>query len=159
MGETTSASTTSATTSVAPGATHGTGGFSMRLQQLKDFKELALIAVFFGSGILWVVNYFATRHELDAYKCVNNLTVAMLVSAQTSDFLDYQIRTARKDLRDTQELLERQAPYSETYKNLARQLDEQKASLDKLKRGYDDADRKKAEAFAKLQAIQPATAS
>jgi hypothetical protein len=129
-------------------------GFALWFQQLKDFKELALIVVFFASGVLWVVNYFATRHELERYKCVNNLTVAMLVSSQNADFLEYQIRTARRDIRASQDLLEKQAPQSDTYKTLANHLDEQQANLDKLQRSQNDAEKKGADAFSKLQDVQ-----
>jgi hypothetical protein len=136
-------------------------GFALWLQRLKDAKEVALIMVFFGSGIVWVVNYFATRHELEhtrheleQYKCVNNLSVQMLLSTQNASFLDYQIRVARRDLRATEDLLARQDPYSETRKNLTNQLDEQKANLDKLQKSQDDSEKKGTDAFSKLQTVQ-----
>ena len=111
-------------------------------------------ALAFDGENLWVANYFATRHELERYKCVNNLTVTMLVSSQNADFLEYQIRTARRDIRTSQELLEKQPPHSDTYKTLANHLDEQRANLDKLQRTQNDAEKKGGDAFGKLQEVQ-----
>jgi hypothetical protein len=127
------------------------------LERLKDFKELILIIVFFGSGVAWTINYFATREQLESYKCINDLTLSMLVNTKSAEFLTEVVRAARKDLRATDELRNNTPKTTENeplLRSISDQIDDQKANLEKLSRSRDDAEKTRETALKKLQAIQ-----
>jgi hypothetical protein len=134
-------------------------------KRLKEIKELILTLAFFAAGAIWVVNYFATRQELEAtrkelqnYKCINDLSLSMLVNTQSAEFLSQVARSARKEVRTTEETLKRTSNTEVAYRAVYEQFDDQKANLDKLEKSRDDAERKRENALKKLQAIQLGTA-
>lgn len=40
------------------------------LERVKDFKELVAILIFFGGGGIWLYNYFATKDQLNQFRCL-----------------------------------------------------------------------------------------
>lgn len=133
--------------------------------RLKEIKEIILTLAFFAAGAIWVVNYFATRQELEAtrkelqnYKCINDLSLSMLVNTQSAEFLSQVARSARKELLSAEHTLKQTSSTDAAFLAVSQQFDDQKTNLDKLQKSRDDAERKKEDALKKLQSIQLGTA-
>jgi hypothetical protein len=133
--------------------------FAQVVASMKDLKEFITIVVFFAAGAAWTVNYFATHAELEKtrteladYRCINDTTLKMLVNSQTEEFLSQQVVTARRELRRTEDALDREPKDSSNRRTLADAVDDQRASLDSLIKNRDNAAKTKDQAFRDLQA-------
>src|SRR5712691_6296490 len=102
------------------------------LQRIKDFKELIAIVLFFGSGAMWTVSYFATRAELENYKCINNLTLTMLVNGKSAEFLSEVVRSAKRELRQNETLLRNTPTDNANHQSVADLVEEQREKVEKL---------------------------
>lgn len=122
------------------------------LAWLKDLKEVILILLFFASGAAWTVNYFATRSELNNYRCINDLTLKMLVNSQSEEFLTQQVRQARRELRRAEDAVLATPKDSPNYRNMVDALDDQKAALEGFIKSKEAAEKNKQAAFSDLQA-------
>jgi hypothetical protein len=70
-----------------------------------DLKELIAILVFFAGGLIWVVDYFATREELDSLDCFTRVNVRRLQADENVQYTQQQSKSARSDIRDQQRLI------------------------------------------------------
>jgi len=131
--------------------------FSKFVQRLKDFKEVILVIAFVISGIVWTINYFATREQLESYKCVNDLTLTMLVNTKSAEYLFQIVRAARQELRNAENLLKGTPETAATYRNISDQVEDLKLNLEKLQKVQADAETARETALKRLQAIQLGT--
>jgi seryl-tRNA synthetase len=127
------------------------------VQRLKDLKEVILIIVFVISGVMWTINYFATREQLENHKCINDLTLSMLVNTKSAEYLHQIVRAARQELRTAENLLKGTAKNAATYRNISEQVEDLKHNVEKLQKSQADAETTRETALKKLQAIQLGT--
>jgi len=132
--------------------------FRRLLDRLKDLRELILIVVFFVSGALWVISYFATCEELNDFRCINELTLAMVVNTMNAEYLNQYVRSSRRELKANEDLLAKTPKKNQLHAALAEQVDEQKSNLQKLTKAQEEASRTKESAFKRLMAIKSGAA-
>lgn len=77
------------------------------VETLKNVKELLLIAAFFGAGLVWVVNYFATRSQLEEFECFTKINVRMLQATANVNYTEHVAKQGRIELRDHQRMLDK----------------------------------------------------
>lgn len=133
---------------------HSFSSLTLMVERLKAAKEFILIVVFFVTGAIWVVNYYATREALDNYKCLNDATITMLVNSQNQSFMEEVIRSARRELRSSEDALEQAPAGSEIRKTLTNQAEDQKMNLGKLEENQKKAEDTKSNALEKIRRIQ-----
>lgn len=71
----------------------------------KSAKELIVLAAFFGGGVVWIANYFATREQLEVLECVTKVNVRMLQASTTANEAEQGLRQTRTELREQSRFL------------------------------------------------------
>ena len=79
--------------------------FGHLVNNLKDIKEMLLIAAFFGGAIVWTIHYYATHEELETLECQTKLQVRMLQSTSNSNYTEQLAKQGRIELRDQEYVL------------------------------------------------------
>jgi hypothetical protein len=79
------------------------------IAQLSAIKDTLLLIGFFGAGAIWVINYFATRDQLEQLECFTKLNVRMLQANANVEYTQQLSKDGRNELREQQRLL-RQLP-------------------------------------------------
>ena len=109
------------------------GALKSALLWLNQVKEILAIIVFFAGGLIWVVNYFATRDALDQLDCFTRVNVRRLQATENVNYTQQQARTTRSDLRDQQRLLKaaqaQPNPASEDLNAYQTQIDDLNAKI------------------------------
>lgn len=122
--------------------------------QLRAFRDFILVIVSLFTGGAWVTSYFATQDQLDRYKCINNLTITMLVNNQSAQFFEQVFQSNRKDLRTMERALTSTPKDSPGYQALVDQIDDQKIKIEDVRVAQESAAKTKEDALKQLQDIQ-----
>jgi hypothetical protein len=84
-------------------------GLAAVISTLKNFRELLVLAAFFGGGlgggVVWVLNYFATTEQHGQLECFTKLNVRMLQASANANYTGELIKQAKSELRDQQHIL------------------------------------------------------
>ena len=67
------------------------------LSRLKQFKELVVVRLFFATILGGIAQHYATRTELNEYKCINSATTTMLIQSIQADLFDQQIKACMRE--------------------------------------------------------------
>jgi hypothetical protein len=74
---------------------------------LRNAKEIVMVLAFFGAGLLWVVNYFATRDQLDTLECFTKVNVRMLQATTNVNQAEQSLRQTRTEIREQRRFVEK----------------------------------------------------
>lgn len=61
------------------------------LDNIREFKELIAVIVFFIAGALWVFGYFATKDQLSTLHCITNANMEFLQGQMDSNNLSQML--------------------------------------------------------------------
>ncbi len=126
----------------APAQTPSPDRLSMIVSWFRGFRELIAVLIFFVTGLIWIVNYFATRAELEEYRCINDATVKMIQNTMDANFMDELIKGNRREARENHSRQEQQPHKSEGYKAISDILDDLSSSADRLSGQEEDSKEK-----------------
>ena len=130
--------------SSAPNATpESAATVSALVKALTPWKELIAILIFFGTGVVWVTNYFATRKQLEALECFTKESVT-LARAETSLLSTFDELIQRSRRIDSIE--------EKIRKGSATEAD--KVDSKRFQREVKDLEKRRDAAIAKIEAAQ-----
>ena len=135
----------------APARTPSPDRLSMIVSWFRGFRELIAVLIFFVTGLIWIVNYFATRAELEEYRCINDATVKMIQNTMDANFMDELIKGNRREARENHSREEQQPHESEGYKAISDILDDLSSQLTDFQDKKKTAKKKADEAFETLR--------
>ena len=74
------------------------------LARLIQYKEFIVILVFFLGGVMWIYGYFATKKQLDEFKCFTNINMAILRNSMLGKNIQMELIAKKEELAEVEAL-------------------------------------------------------
>jgi len=131
-----------------PQARVGAGPLRTFTKRLGEYKELIAILVFFAGGAAWVFGYFATKREVEEFKCRQSYDIQRVESdVKKKSTHDAQVDVSQKLL----ELERREKAGPPLTEQEKRDKSILKVTADALARDYESAEKQYDEAVQILK--------